>query len=438
MPVLRTTTRGRRAHATSATPAAASAPTCAAPSTVPAGSSGAPARTSPPTGRTWAPVDTASGISILSPDVTTFSIGTTASAPSGTAPPVEISIASPDAAAARPARRPRSGRRPAGGAGVSTARTANPSIAELANGGRSTSAATSAASTRPAASATGTRSGSSGTARARTRASASSIDSNEGIWTHTLTAVISVIVPVHDEERSVALLHDELASVLEPLAQPWEVVFVDDGSTDGTFAALTRLHAAHERSARRPPAAQLRQVGGAAGRLRGSAGGHRRHDRRRPPGRSGGDPAPAREARRGLRPRLGLEDQAARPALAARCSRGSSTPSRAALRAAPARPQLRAEGVPRRGRARPSHLRRAAPLHPRARALPRLSRRRAAGEPPAARARALALRDGALRARLPRSAHRHLHGPLPAPAAAPLRRRRTPPRCNRDAAARAI
>jgi dolichol-phosphate mannosyltransferase len=57
--------------------------------------------------------------------------------------------------------------------------------------------------------------------------------------------VISVIVPVHDEERSVALLHDELTSALEPLEQPWEVVFVDDGSTDGTFAALTRLHAAH-------------------------------------------------------------------------------------------------------------------------------------------------------------------------------------------------
>ena len=58
--------------------------------------------------------------------------------------------------------------------------------------------------------------------------------------------MISVIVPVHDEERSVALLHDELASALEQSDLPWEVVFVDDGSTDGTFAALTRLHAAHE------------------------------------------------------------------------------------------------------------------------------------------------------------------------------------------------
>ncbi|MDX6491165.1 MAG: hypothetical protein QOD43_1410, partial [Gaiellaceae bacterium] len=59
-------------------------------------------------------------------------------------------------------------------------------------------------------------------------------------------AVISVIVPVHDEERTVALLYEELDSALQPLDQPWEVVFVDDGSTDGSFSALTRLHDAHD------------------------------------------------------------------------------------------------------------------------------------------------------------------------------------------------
>jgi dolichol-phosphate mannosyltransferase len=47
---------------------------------------------------------------------------------------------------------------------------------------------------------------------------------------------------VHDEERSVGPLYDELRAALDPLRREWEAVFVDDGSTDGSFAALTRLH----------------------------------------------------------------------------------------------------------------------------------------------------------------------------------------------------
>jgi glycosyltransferase involved in cell wall biosynthesis len=58
--------------------------------------------------------------------------------------------------------------------------------------------------------------------------------------------VISVVIPVHDEERSVALLYDELDSALQQLGLSWEAVFVDDGSTDGTHAALTRLHAGQD------------------------------------------------------------------------------------------------------------------------------------------------------------------------------------------------
>jgi len=61
--------------------------------------------------------------------------------------------------------------------------------------------------------------------------------------------VISVVVPVYNEERSVALLYDELRSALEPLHTSWEAIFVDDGSSDGTFGALTRLHNA-ERNVR--------------------------------------------------------------------------------------------------------------------------------------------------------------------------------------------
>jgi len=58
--------------------------------------------------------------------------------------------------------------------------------------------------------------------------------------------VISIVIPLHNEERSVALLYEELQAALEPLAQEWEAVFVDDGSGDGSFAALTRLHDGNE------------------------------------------------------------------------------------------------------------------------------------------------------------------------------------------------
>src|SRR5215210_3191587 len=59
-------------------------------------------------------------------------------------------------------------------------------------------------------------------------------------------AVISIVVPVHNEERTVALLYEELEAALQPLAEPWEAVFVDDGSSDGSFAALTRLHSGED------------------------------------------------------------------------------------------------------------------------------------------------------------------------------------------------
>ena len=57
--------------------------------------------------------------------------------------------------------------------------------------------------------------------------------------------MISVVVPVHEEEHSVEPLYTELTEALAPLQTPWEVVFVDDGSTDRTFARLTQIHALH-------------------------------------------------------------------------------------------------------------------------------------------------------------------------------------------------
>jgi glycosyltransferase involved in cell wall biosynthesis len=53
---------------------------------------------------------------------------------------------------------------------------------------------------------------------------------------------LSFVIPVLNEVESVAPLYERLCDELERLGQSWEVIFVDDGSTDGTFEALRALH----------------------------------------------------------------------------------------------------------------------------------------------------------------------------------------------------
>lgn len=53
--------------------------------------------------------------------------------------------------------------------------------------------------------------------------------------------VLSVVVPVFNEEASIGELHRRLTAVLAGLGEPYELLFVNDGSRDGTLAALREL-----------------------------------------------------------------------------------------------------------------------------------------------------------------------------------------------------
>ncbi len=52
---------------------------------------------------------------------------------------------------------------------------------------------------------------------------------------------VSVVLPVYNEEKNIPKLHDEIYEVMERNYDNWEVVFVDDGSTDASYRRLKEL-----------------------------------------------------------------------------------------------------------------------------------------------------------------------------------------------------
>jgi undecaprenyl-phosphate 4-deoxy-4-formamido-L-arabinose transferase len=58
---------------------------------------------------------------------------------------------------------------------------------------------------------------------------------------------VSVVVTLFNEVGTLEELHARLAAALDSTGRAWEVIYVDDGSTDGSFAALERLHVGEPR-----------------------------------------------------------------------------------------------------------------------------------------------------------------------------------------------
>jgi glycosyltransferase involved in cell wall biosynthesis len=53
---------------------------------------------------------------------------------------------------------------------------------------------------------------------------------------------ISVVIPVYNEEQSLHPLYDALTTALRALGGSYEIIFVDDGSGDGSFDVMRALH----------------------------------------------------------------------------------------------------------------------------------------------------------------------------------------------------
>jgi glycosyltransferase involved in cell wall biosynthesis len=58
---------------------------------------------------------------------------------------------------------------------------------------------------------------------------------------------LSVIVPFYNEQDSIRRMHAAIVAALEPLAVPFEMVFVNDGSRDDTLAIATEIAREDER-----------------------------------------------------------------------------------------------------------------------------------------------------------------------------------------------
>src|SRR5438477_9232991 len=58
---------------------------------------------------------------------------------------------------------------------------------------------------------------------------------------HQFPTMLSVIVPVYNEEAVVVQLHEEISRALEAVSEPAEVLYVNDGSRDRTVPILLEI-----------------------------------------------------------------------------------------------------------------------------------------------------------------------------------------------------
>ena len=68
----------------------------------------------------------------------------------------------------------------------------------------------------------------------------------DGVREETVQTDLSIVIPVLNEEANLKPLYSELKEALEALERSYEIVFVDDGSTDSSAQVLAELHEADD------------------------------------------------------------------------------------------------------------------------------------------------------------------------------------------------
>ena len=59
--------------------------------------------------------------------------------------------------------------------------------------------------------------------------------------------VYTIIAPIYNESETIAELYRRVSEVMDTTGEPWELIMVDDGSTDGSTAAIRELAEQDER-----------------------------------------------------------------------------------------------------------------------------------------------------------------------------------------------
>lgn len=64
---------------------------------------------------------------------------------------------------------------------------------------------------------------------------------------HTTTPTYSIIAPVFNEEGTLPIFYQHVAAVMEGFGEPFEILFINDGSRDGSYRVMLDLHNQDER-----------------------------------------------------------------------------------------------------------------------------------------------------------------------------------------------